>query len=112
VFVIALHENGAQMTSGPGRQRPAPSHERAPTTASPWHMPWPHCVPAVKRRQAPAPSHVPSQPHVVGSAAGQVEASRGFAPAERKVHVPIEPGALQVLHDSVQAELQHRPSTQ
>ena len=55
---------------------------------------------------------MPSQPHVVGSAAGHVEASRGFAPAERNVHVPIDPGALQVLHVSVHATLQHRPSTQ
>jgi hypothetical protein len=33
-------------------------------------------------------------------------------PGGRNVQVPIESEALQVLHDSVQAALQHRPSTQ
>ncbi len=45
--VAGSHEKGTQMTEGPGRQRPRPSHERAPTTASPSHIPLPHWVPAV-----------------------------------------------------------------
>ena len=45
--VVGSHENGAQITVGPGRQRPMPSHERAPTTASPSQLPLPHIVPAV-----------------------------------------------------------------
>ena len=89
-----------------------PSQERAPTTASPSHVPLPHGVPEVKRRHAPAPSHVPSKPHVEASVARQPLAMRGFEPAEMTVHVPIEPEAPHVLQDSVQAELQHRPSTQ
>src|SRR5271170_4073140 len=99
------------MTAGPGTQRPAPSHERAPTTESPLHMPCPHDVPAVKRRHAPAPSHMPSKPHVVGSAFTHDEAWRGGAPDERNVHVPGFVPA-HVLHDSVQAVLQQTPSTQ
>jgi hypothetical protein len=110
--VVGSHENGAQMIVGPGLQRPRPSHERAPTTASPSHMPFPHSVPAAYLRQAPAPSQVPSKPQVAVSAAGQVDWSRGFEPAGMKVQVPMEPAALHVLHDSVQAALQHRPSTQ
>src|SRR5450432_1904430 len=108
--VVVSHEKGAQITVGPGRQRPRPSHERAPTTASASHMPLPHSVPAVYFRQAPAPSHVPSKPHVVGSAVVQPEIPRGGFPAEMNVHVPID--SLHVLHDSVHAALQHRPSTQ
>jgi hypothetical protein len=110
--VVGSHENGAQMIVGPGLQRPRPSHERAPTTASPSHMPFPHSVPAAYLRQVPAPSHIPSKPQVDASAVGQVDGSRGFEPAGMKVQVPIEPAALHVLHDSVQATLQHRPSTQ
>jgi hypothetical protein len=63
-------------------------------------------------RHAPAPSQVPSSPHVVGSLAAQVRASRGFVPAGAKVHVPMAVGAAHVLHVSVQAPLQHTPSTQ
>ena len=55
---------------------------------------------------------MPSQPHVEVSATGQVVRSRGFVPAEMNVQTPIDPGAPHVLHDSVQATLQQRPSTQ
>jgi hypothetical protein len=75
-------------------------------------MPFPHCVPAVYLRHTPAPSQVPSKPQVDVSAVGQAEGSRGFVPAVRFVQMPIEPAALHVLHDSVHAALQQRPSTQ
>jgi hypothetical protein len=75
-------------------------------------MPFPQSVPAVYFRHPPAPSQVPSKPQVEASAAWQVVGSRGFVPAVRKVQMPIEPPALHVLHDSVQAALQHKPSTQ
>jgi hypothetical protein len=55
---------------------------------------------------------VPSKPHVVLSAVWQADAVRGGMPAGRNVHVPIESDALHVLHDSLQAALQQRPSTQ
>jgi hypothetical protein len=93
-------------------QRPAPSHANAPTTASPEHAPALHTVPATKRRQAPAPSHVPSNPHVDGSLVAHAVASRGLAPATEDVHVPGEPGAAHVLHDSEHAVPQQTPSTQ
>jgi hypothetical protein len=111
-FVVMSQVYGAQMTVGPGRQRPAPSQERAPTTASPSQVPWPHGVPAVYLRHAPAPSHVPSKPQVVASAVWQVVASRGLPPGVMNVQTPIEPLAPHVLQPSVQAVLQHRPSTQ
>jgi hypothetical protein len=69
-------------------------------------------VPATWRRQPPAPSHVPSKPHVDAAAATHAVASRGFVPATTKVHVPGDPAAAQVLHASVQAVLQQTPSTQ
>ena len=97
---------------GPGLQRPAPSHANAPTTASPEQVPFLQMVPATKRRQAPAPSQVPSKPHVEGSADAHAVASRGLAPAMANVHVPGEPGAAHVLHDSAHAVPQHTPSTQ
>jgi hypothetical protein len=108
--VVWSQENGAQMTVGPGRQRPMPSHAWAPTTASPSHMPGPQAVPAVYLRQAPAPSHLPSKPQVVTSAVWHAVESRGAMPAGMNVHVPIV--AEQVWQGSVQATLQHTPSTQ
>jgi hypothetical protein len=63
-------------------------------------------------RHAPAPSHVPSSPHVVASAGAHVAAARGFMPADTNVHVPMAVGAEHVLHVSVQAVLQQTPSTQ
>jgi hypothetical protein len=75
-------------------------------------MPFSHNVPAVYLRHTPAPSQVPSKPQVVASAVGQVVGSRGFPPEGTNVHVPIDPAALHVLQDSVQAVPQQRPSTQ
>jgi hypothetical protein len=107
-----LQPNGAQIMAGAGRQRPAPSQTWAPTMAAPSHVPPPHRVPASYFRQAPAPSQVPSSPHVLGFVAAQVLSSRGCVPAEANVQVPMAVGAEQVLHVSVQAVLQHTPSTQ
>jgi hypothetical protein len=106
------HEYGAQIVVGPGRQRPAPSHANAPVTASPSQVPALQIVPATWRRHAPAPSHLPSKPHVEAAAALHVVASRGSAPATSAVHVPTEPTALQVLQPSLQAVLQQTPSVQ
>jgi hypothetical protein len=69
-------------------------------------------VPTTKLRQAPAPSHVPSRPHVDGSEAGQTPALRGVPPAGTKAQIPGAPAVLQDLHVSVQALLQQTPSTQ
>jgi hypothetical protein len=110
--VAALQPYGAQMKAGAGRQRPPPSHTWAPTTAPSSQRPLPHDVPAWCLRHAPAPSHVPSSPHVIGSDAAHVFASRGFVPDGTKMHVPMAVAAEHVLHVSLQALLQHTPSMQ
>ncbi len=43
--VFASHPNGAQIVSGPGRQRPSPSHTCVPVTAAGAHTPSPHITP-------------------------------------------------------------------
>jgi hypothetical protein len=110
--VASLQPYGAQMNPGAGRQRPPPSQTSAPTTAPASQCPLPHEVPAVYLRQAPAPSHVPSCPQVIGSEAAHVCVSRGFVPAGTNVQVPMAVGAEHVLHVSAQAVLQQTPSTQ
>jgi hypothetical protein len=58
------------------------------------------------------PSQVPSRPQVDTSDAGHAVASRGTPPAGTKLQVPGDPWTLQDLQLSVQAVLQHTPSTQ
>ncbi len=110
--VVGLHENGTQMSVAPGLQRPAPSHANEPTTASPSQLPLLQSVPTTCLRQLPAPSHLPSRPQVLAAVAAQVVALRGLPPAAMPTHDPAFPGAEHVLHPSVQAVLQHTPSTQ
>jgi hypothetical protein len=69
-FIVGSQSYGAHSVSGPALHRPAPSHTPPPPTAAPSHVPVRQTVPAAWRRQAPAPSQVPSRPHVVGSAFG------------------------------------------
>jgi hypothetical protein len=45
-------------------QVPVPLHDRADVSVDPVQLAVAHVVPAAYRRQAPAPSHVPSRPHV------------------------------------------------
>jgi hypothetical protein len=111
-FFVASHEYGAQTMAGPGLQRPRPSQARAPMTAAPWHWPGLHIEPAGKRRQAPAPSQVPSKPQVETSLFVHPLAVRGANPAVIDEHVPTEFCAAHVLHASVQAEPQQTPSAQ
>src|SRR5262245_23786326 len=100
------------MRVDPGLQCPRPSQENEPTTASPSQVPGLHSVFSGYLRQPPAPSHFPSVPHVETADIEHVVVSRGESPALRITHMPSVPAALQVLHPSVHAPLQHTPSTQ
>jgi hypothetical protein len=110
--VAGLHEDGTQMTVAPGLQRPMPSHECMPITASPSHVPGLHIVPAACFRQPPAPSQVPSCPQSLAAVATQVLSVRGLPPGWMPMQVPADASAVQVMQPSVQAVLQQTPSTQ
>jgi hypothetical protein len=111
-FVAGLHWKGAQTVAGPALHRPLPSQTLPPATDAPSQAPAWHTAPTAYLRQAPAPSQVPSSPQVETSLFGHSLADRGEAPEATSVHVPGEPGALQVLHVSPQATLQQTPSAQ
>ena len=110
--VLGLHDDGTQMTVAPGLQRPMPSHECMPTTASPSQVPGLHIVPAACFRQPPAPSHVPSDPQSLAAVATQALAVRGLPPGSMPMHVPADSSAVHVIQPAVQAVLQQTPSTQ
>jgi hypothetical protein len=72
-----------------------------------------HIVPVANRRHAPAPSHFPSVPQVVGSVATQSVA--WATPALTGAHLPFGWSVLatrQDVHFCEQALSQHTPSTQ
>jgi hypothetical protein len=78
-----------------------------------------HGVPDGKRRQAPAPSHVPSNPHVAMATAGQnvvpaVAPTTAIAgmPAGTDVHAPSLPLSAHDWHPPLQATEQHTPCAQ
>ena len=100
------------MTVAPGLQRPMPSHENVPTTASPSQVPALHIVPGGCLRQRPAPSQVPSRPQPLAAEATHVLAVRGLPPGWMPMHMPADSSAVQVMQPSVQAVLQQTPSTQ
>jgi hypothetical protein len=111
-FLEVSQLKGAHSVSGPVLQRPLPSQTLPPPTEAPLHAPGWQTFPATCLRQAPAPSHVPSRPQVLTSAAGHSLAARGVAPAAMNEHVPFALGALQVRHVSPQRVLQQTPSVQ
>ena len=53
---------GSQVFGVAARQLPVPLHARAGVCVTPVHVSVAHIVPAAYRRQAPAPSHIPSVP--------------------------------------------------
>jgi hypothetical protein len=111
-FVFASHPNGAQRVSEPAWQVPAPSHVHSPFTALASHLPLAQTVPLGKLRQAPAPLHMPSRPHVVASVAAQSSGLRGGAPFGVNEHTPGDCGLLHTLQVSPHALSQQTPSTQ
>ena len=55
---------GSQVFGVAARQLPLPLHERAGVCVTPVQVSVAHIVPAASRRQAPAPSHIPSVPQL------------------------------------------------
>jgi len=111
LFVAVSHVNGAQIVEGPARQRPSPSHTLTSLTASPLQVPGLHTVPDGNLRQCPCPSQVPSSPQVDACDATQAPDFSG-PPFATNEQIPGALWSLHVLQVSVQAVLQHMPSTQ
>jgi hypothetical protein len=112
VFDEGSQSKGAQTVAGPGLQRPPESQTYTPEMDAPSHAPALHTDPVAYLRQAPAPLHVPSSPHVETSALGHTVADRGGAPFGTNEQVPGAAAVLHALQVSAQAVLQQRPSTQ
>jgi hypothetical protein len=94
-------------------QTPAPLHVRADRAIVVLeHMGGAHWVPLTCLRHAPAPSQVPSLPHVVAAAATHCEATSGGAPGAIGEHVPTLPVSEHDMHVPVQALLQQTLLTQ
>ena len=101
-----------QTTVAPVTQDPAPSHTRPEVTALAPQMGDSQLVPRGWRRQAPAPSQVPSLPQLAADSVGHCPGLRGGEPSGTSVHVPGNPGTLQARQVSPQAVSQQIPSTQ
>jgi hypothetical protein len=93
-------------------QTPAPSHVRWGVSVDPVHVAAPHCVVAAQKRQAPAPLHIPSVPHVVDTVVAHCVAGVGAVPLATLLHVPTLPVIAHDLHVPVQALLQQKPWAQ
>jgi hypothetical protein len=95
------------------RQTPAPSQVRTdrPVVAF-MHVAAPHCVPSACFRQPPAPSQVPSLPHVDAAATGQNDATSGGSPSPIGEHVPTLPVSEHDEQAPAQALLQQTLATQ
>ena len=94
-------------------QTPAPLQVRADrATVALEHIGAAHWVPLTCLRHAPAPSQVPSLPHVDAAAARHCEATSGGAPGAIGEHVPTLPVSEHDMHVPVQALLQQTLLTQ
>ena len=91
---------------------PAPSQVRFGVSVEPVQVPAAHCVPDVQKRHAPAPSHIPSVPHVVAAVVAHCVAGVGAVPFATLLHVPTLPVIAQDLHVPVHALLQQTPWAQ
>jgi hypothetical protein len=89
-------------------QTPAPLQTRGSVAVAPLQLESAHSVPLTYFRHPPAPSQVPSFPHIAATAIGHCDATIGGLPAAIGVHVPSE----QDMHVPVQALLQQTLFTQ
>lgn len=94
-FVAGSQVNGSQSELVTDRQTPAPSQVRCGVCVDPVHAGTAHCVPTAQMRQAPAPLHVPSLPHVDAAAIGHCDATSGGSPFAIGEHVPTLPISVQ-----------------
>ena len=67
VGVVVLHRYGSHCDVVTARQTPAPSHVRCGVSVDPVQVAAAHCVLIAQKRQAPAPLHIPSVPHVAAA---------------------------------------------
>jgi hypothetical protein len=112
LFVLVSQSKGAHTVAGPGLHRPAPSQTLTLPTDAPSQVPALQTVPDAYLRQAPAPLHVPSSPHVEASDLGQTLGERGGSPLGTNEQVPGDCGVLHDLHASPHELLQQTPSMQ
>jgi hypothetical protein len=76
---------------------------------SPLHVAALQSEPATYLRQAPAPSHLPSNPHVAGAVATQLACGSGV-PTATAVHRPTLAARLQLTQGPTHALSQQTPS--
>jgi hypothetical protein len=93
-------------------QTPVPSHVRCGVCVEPVQVAAAHCVPFTQNRQAPAPSHIPSVPHVVDVVVEHCVAGVGAVPPGTLLHVPTLPAIAHDLQVPVHALLQQKPCAQ
>src|SRR3954452_10284768 len=86
----------------PGEQLPAPSQVGAVVSVLPVHEGLPHIVPRITKRHAPAPSHMPSRPHIVLPVA---QLSCASVPAIATAHLP-EVWPVSVVEQAMQLPVQ------
>jgi hypothetical protein len=107
---VALQTYGSQVDSDVVWQVPVPLHVRAGENVDPVQLAVWHTVPAAYSRQPPAPSQVPSVPHVVAPLS--MHWFSGSAPTGTNVHVPELPDSAHDRQVPVQLELQQTPCWQ
>jgi hypothetical protein len=101
---------GVQLADVAARQVPVPLQVRAGVTVEPVHVAATQVVPATYRRQPPAPSHVPSAPHVATPAS--VHWFSGSWPLGTFTQVPAVPAIAHERQLPVQVPMQHTPWAQ
>jgi hypothetical protein len=104
----ALQRLGSQLWLAPGTQAPAPLQ------ALGWRVTMSvqldaHAVPATHLRHMPAPSHLPSRPHVEASVATHPASA---VPAARGAQRPARPARLHAMHGPQLAAAQQTPFVQ
>jgi hypothetical protein len=103
--VYAPHDAGTTI-----RQVPPPLQVRAGIVASPPQLAFAQTVPLAYRRQAPAPSHVPSFPQL--AAPSSAHWLSGSAPAGTSMHWPSLPAIAHERQVPLHAVAQQTPVTQ
>ena len=106
-----LHLYGKQETDGGVTQVPPALQMLAGVKTSPLHVSALQSEPVAYVRHPPAPSHLPSSPHVTGAVATQTPRGSG-APDATGTHRPGEAARLQLRQGPRHALSQQTPSVQ
>jgi hypothetical protein len=94
------------------RHTPAPSHDRGDDSVDPMQLAAPQAVPTAYFRHAPAPSHLPSVPHVIDPMSVHWVAGVGAVPAGTGEQVPTLPVRLHAWQEAAHPVLQQTPCWQ